>query len=338
MKVVIPMAGYGTRLRPHTWSKPKPLVTVAGKPVLGHVLDTVAGLPFVDEVIFTVGYLGEQVEEYVRQEYPGLRARYIEQRELLGQSHAVWLAREHLAGPMLMIFVDTLIEADLSRLAQEKAGAVAFVKAVPDPRRFGVAEVGPHGRVTRLVEKPQDAANNLAVVGLYYFADAAALLQAIEAQMARKTQLKGEYFLADAINILLAGGLEMRVEPVEVWMDCGTPESLLETNRFLLDHGRDNSAEAARRPHSTGLYRPDRRAAPGGHRAARHHRRRLRHREVDLAGLDRRCRVEHRRHDAGPVADRAGRPRRRPPPLAQRRRFVRSRLRLGIPRLPAGHL
>jgi len=248
MKVVIPMAGYGTRLRPHTWSKPKPLVTVAGKPVLGHVLDTVAGLPFVDEVIFTVGYLGEQVEEYVRQEYPGLRARYIEQRELLGQSHAVWLAREHLAGPMLMIFVDTLIEADLSRLAQEKAGAVAFVKAVPDPRRFGVAEVGPHGRVTRLVEKPQDAANNLAVVGLYYFADAAALLQAIEAQMARKTQLKGEYFLADAINILLAGGLEMRVEPVEVWMDCGTPESLLETNRFLLDHGRDNSAEAARRP------------------------------------------------------------------------------------------
>jgi glucose-1-phosphate thymidylyltransferase len=89
MKVVIPMAGYGTRLRPHTWSKPKPLVTVAGKPVLGHVLDTVAGLPFVDEVIFTVGYLGQQVEEYVRQEYPGLRASYIEQRELLGQSHAV---------------------------------------------------------------------------------------------------------------------------------------------------------------------------------------------------------------------------------------------------------
>jgi glucose-1-phosphate thymidylyltransferase len=248
MKVIIPMAGYGTRLRPHTWSKPKPLVTVAGKPVLGHVLDTVAGLPFVDEVIFIVGYLGQQIEEYVHQAYPRLRARFIEQRELLGQSHAIWLAREQLSGPMLMIFVDTLIEADLSRLAEEKSGAVAFVKAVPDPRRFGVAEVGPQGRVTRLVEKPQDTANNLAVVGLYYFADSAALLRAIETQMERRAQLKGEYFLADAINVLLDGGLEMRVEPVEVWMDCGTPESLLGTNRYLLDHGRDNSAEAARRP------------------------------------------------------------------------------------------
>ena len=248
MKVVIPMAGYGTRLRPHTWSKPKPLVAVAGKPLLGHVLDTFAGLSFVDEVIFIVGYLGQQVEDYVRQAYPDLRARYIEQREMLGQSHAIWLARQHLAGPMLMVFVDTLIEADLSSLGQETAGAVAYVKAVPDPRRFGVAEVGKNGRVTRLVEKPADVSNNLAVVGLYYFRESAELLKAIDVQMERKEQLKGEYFLADAINVMLQGGLEMRVEPVDVWMDCGTPESLLETNRFLLDHGRDNSAEAAARP------------------------------------------------------------------------------------------
>jgi len=248
MKVVIPMAGYGTRLRPHTWSKPKPLVAVAGKPLLGHVLDTFAGLSFVDEVIFIVGYLGQQVEDYVRQAYPDLRARYIEQREMLGQSHAIWLARQHLAGPMLMVFVDTLIEADLASLGHETAGAVAYVKAVPDPRRFGVAEVGKNGRVTRLVEKPADVSNNLAVVGLYYFRESAELLKAIDVQMERKEQLKGEYFLADAINVMLQGGLEMRVEPVDVWMDCGTPESLLETNRFLLDHGRDNSAEAAARP------------------------------------------------------------------------------------------
>jgi len=248
MNVVIPMAGYGTRLRPHTWSKPKPLVTVAGKPVLGHVLDTIAGLPSLDEVIFVVGYLGQQVEDYVRRAYPALRARYIEQRELLGQSHAIWLARQHLGGPMLMIFVDTLVDADLSRLDGEAAGAVAFVKAVPDPRRFGVAEVGADGRVTRLVEKPQDMANNLALVGLYYFRQSADLLAAIESQMERGAQLKGEYFLADAINIMLERGLAMRVESVGVWLDCGTPESLLETNRYLLDHGRDNSADAARRP------------------------------------------------------------------------------------------
>ena len=248
MKVVIPMAGYGTRLRPHTWSKPKPLVTVAGKQLLGHVLDTFASLPFVEEVVFIVGYLGQQVEEYVQHAYPGLRSRFIEQRELLGQSHAIWLARDRLTGPMLMVFVDTLIEADLSRLGQEKAGGVAYVKAVPDPRRFGVAEVGVNGRVTRLVEKPENVSNNLAVVGQYYFRESAELLKAIDVQMERRAQLKGEYFLADAINVMLQDGLDMRVEPVEVWMDCGTPESLLETNRYLLDHGRDNSAEAADRP------------------------------------------------------------------------------------------
>jgi len=116
MKIVIPMAGYGTRLRPHTWSKPKPLVTVAGKPVLGHVLDTFSSLPSIDEVIFIVGYLGDMVQVYVAQAYPHLNARYVEQHEMLGQSHAIWLARQGLEGPMLMVFVDTLIETDLSTL------------------------------------------------------------------------------------------------------------------------------------------------------------------------------------------------------------------------------
>ncbi len=248
MRVVIPMAGFGTRLRPHTWSRPKPLLTVAGKPVLGHVLDTFADLPFIDEVVFVVGYLGDQIEAYVSRAYPHLKARYVEQKDMLGQSHAIWLARETLEGPMLMIFVDTLIEADLSRLADEPGEAVAFVQQVADPRRFGVADVGPDGWVQRLVEKPQDLSNNLAVVGLYYFHEAAELVAAIEEQMARGAQLKGEFYLTDAINVMLQRGLKMRVEPVPVWMDCGKPESLLETNRYLLDHGRDNSAEVARRP------------------------------------------------------------------------------------------
>ena len=247
MRIVIPMAGYGTRLRPHTWSKPKPMVSVAGKPVIGHVLDTFDRLPRIDEVIFIVGYLGEQVESYVSQVYPHLNAHYIEQRDLLGQSHAIWLARERLDGPMLMVFVDTLIEADLTKLPSEKAEAVAWVKAVPDPRRFGVAEVGPEGWVRQLIEKPTDAGNNLAVVGFYYFRESARLIEAIEQQMQKQVQIGGEFYLVDAINVLLAQGLKMRVEPVEVWQDCGKPESLLETNRYLLDHGRDNSALAAQR-------------------------------------------------------------------------------------------
>ena len=247
MKIVIPMAGYGTRLRPHTWSKPKPLVTVAGKPVLGHVLDTFSSLPRIDEVVFVVGYLGDMVQAYVSQAYPHLTARYVEQHEMLGQSHAIWLAREGLHGPMLMVFVDTLIEVDLSTMSSEKAEAVAWVKETDDPRRFGVAEVGPDGWVRRLVEKPQDRSNNLAVVGFYYFQEADRLLAAIEEQMARKEHLGNEYYLADAINIMLAGKMKMRAQQVEVWQDCGKPETMLETNRYLLDHGRDNSAEASAR-------------------------------------------------------------------------------------------
>lgn len=248
MKIVVPMAGFGTRLRPHTWSKPKPLVAVAGKPVLGHILDLFAQLPSADEVVFIVGYRGDQVQEYVGRAYPHLKARYVEQTELLGQSHAIWLAREWLTGPLLVVFVDTLVDTQLGGLPSETADAVAWVKPVPDPRRFGVAEVGPDGRVIRLVEKPQDMTNNLAVVGFYYFRQGEKLVQAIEDQIAQRQQLHGEYFLVDAVNIMLHAGLKMRVEPVSVWNDCGQPESLLATNRYLLEHGRDNSAEVARQP------------------------------------------------------------------------------------------
>ncbi|MGD8602984.1 MAG: sugar phosphate nucleotidyltransferase [Anaerolineales bacterium] len=247
MKIVIPLAGYGTRLRPHTWSKPKPLVNVAGKPVLGHVLDMFKDLPKIDEVIFIVGYLGEQVEEYVSEAYPDLNARYVIQDEMLGQSHAIWLARDGLTGPMIMAFVDTLIETDLSQLSNEKAQAVAWVKEVEDPRRFGVVVLGADGKVEKLIEKPSDMNNNLAVVGFYYFYKAEDLIAAIETQMEEGDQLKGEWYLADAINFMLDHGLDMRVEPVEVWKDCGKPEPLLDTNRYLLEHGRDNSDRAAQK-------------------------------------------------------------------------------------------
>jgi len=246
MKIVIPMAGYGKRLRPHTWSKPKPLVSVAGKTVLGHVLDQFASLPDIEEVIFIVGYLGEQVGEYVETNYPHLKTRYVEQREMSGQSHAIWLAREGLSGPMLMVFVDTLIETDLSSIPQEKFDAVAWVKEVPDPRRFGVAETDDSGIVHKLVEKPDDISNNLALVGFYYFKEAADLLAAIKKQMETGKALKGEFYLADAINIMLEDGLNMRVQRVEVWEDCGKPDALLQTNRYLLEHGRDNSTEAGK--------------------------------------------------------------------------------------------
>jgi glucose-1-phosphate thymidylyltransferase len=243
MKIVIPLAGFGKRLRPHTFTKPKPLVIVAGKPVLGHVLDMFQTLDNVEEIIFIVGHLGEQIEAYVAEEYPGIRACYYRQEELNGQSTALYLARERLQGPMLMVFVDTIIQADLAGLKSETADAVTWVKPVEDPRRFGVAEVGADGCVTRLVEKPTDKRNNLVVVGFYYFKQAERLMAAIEEQIERDIRTQDEYFLADAVNLMLAHGARMRVQPVDVWLDCGKAETVLETNRYLLEHGHDNSAE-----------------------------------------------------------------------------------------------
>jgi glucose-1-phosphate thymidylyltransferase len=249
LKVVIPMAGLGTRLRPHTWSKPKPLVSVAGKAVLDHIIDSLSSLPDPDniELISIVGNQGDQIEEYVREHYPALKAHYIVQENPRGQSHAIKLAQEYLDGPTIVILGDTLIRSDLSFLAKEEADAIAWVKPVPDPRRFGVVELGEDGWVKRLIEKPADLRNNLAVVGFYYINEARDLLKAIDEQIHRNLQLKGEFYLVDAMNIMLEHGLKMRTHLVDVWLDAGTPEALLETNRYLLENGQDNSHEACLR-------------------------------------------------------------------------------------------
>jgi glucose-1-phosphate thymidylyltransferase len=163
-----------------------------------------------------------------------------------GQSHAISLASEYLDGPLLVIYADTLINTDFSFLSTETAEAVAWVKAVPDPRRFGVASLGEDGWVTHLVEKPKDMDNNLALVGCYYFQNPQMLLQAIEEQMRRNISLKNEFYLADAVNVMLEHGLKLRIEPVETWLDAGTIDDVLSTNRYYLEHGHDNSVEACK--------------------------------------------------------------------------------------------
>lgn len=248
LKIVIPMAGYGTRLRPHTWSRPKQMISLAGKSVIAHLVDMFSTLPNPENVefVFIVGYLGDKVEAYMEEYHPEVNVKYVVQEEMRGQSHAIYLAKEYLNGPMVMVFADTLIETNLSFLVDEEADMVAWVKPVPDPRRFGVTELGEDGWVKRLIEKPKDVSNNLAVVGFYYFKDASALLGAIEEQMEQGRQLKGEFYLADAINIMLEKGCKMRTERVQIWLDAGTVEAVLETNRYLLKHGHDNTADVGR--------------------------------------------------------------------------------------------
>ena len=246
LQIVILMAGYGTRLRPHTHSKPKQLIRLADKMVLDHVLDTFTTIPgsLKIEFIFIIGYLGNQIRDYMHQVHPELKVTYVEQPEMRGQSHAVSLARDYLDSPVLVFYADTLIESDFSFLASEQAGAVTWVKAVPDPRRFGVANLGENGWVTHLVEKPKDMKNNLALVGGYYFQNPQLLLQAIDEQMQRNLSLKNEFYLADAVNVMLEHGLKMRVQPVEIWLDAGTTADVLSTNRYYLEHGHANSAES----------------------------------------------------------------------------------------------
>ncbi|PKN97663.1 MAG: nucleotidyltransferase [Chloroflexi bacterium HGW-Chloroflexi-4] len=242
-KIVIPMAGLGSRMRPHTWNRPKPLLYLAGMTVLDHSLDQFKTLPDVEhaEYVFIVSpNQGEQIQEHMQAVHPEKKVHFIVQEQMEGQSKALYLAKELLDGRLLVAFSDTLIETDLTFLSAETADGIAWVKPMEDPRRFGVVEVDQNRFAKKLTEKPSDISNNLVVVGFYYFREGRKLIEAIEEQVSRKDSLKGEYFLSNAINILLEHGAKIKAKQTEVWLDAGIPEALLETNRYLLDHGRCN--------------------------------------------------------------------------------------------------
>jgi glucose-1-phosphate thymidylyltransferase len=244
MQVIIPLAGFGSRLRPHTYTKPKPMINVAGKPVLGHILDKLSAAN-VRDVSFVTGYLGDKIQEYVEQNYPRITGRYVEQKVLDGQASAILLAKHFVSGPTFIVFVDTLADADLSVLKNTDADGVIYVKEVDDPRRFGVVKLDEHGYIQRFVEKPSAMDNKLVVIGMYYVKDAQLLMRCCEDLVQRKIQTKGEFFLADAFNLMIERGAKLRTQRVDVWLDAGKPDAVLETNRYLLAHGHDNSAHWA---------------------------------------------------------------------------------------------
>ncbi len=240
LTVVIPMAGYGKRLRPQTWSKPKPLVQVAGKTVLDHVLEIIGTAANLENcrLALIIGYLGDQIKAHMQEYYPSVETNFYTQVEMLGQTHAIAIAREQIEGPTLILFADTIVHDDLSFLLDPdfREDGVVWVKQVEDPRRFGVVVTGEDGYIQDIIEKPDSMDNDLAVVGYYYFARGEDLMAAIDQQLNQNMINKGEYYIADAMKLMIEQGAELMPKTVDVWLDAGVPGTVLETNRYLLDH------------------------------------------------------------------------------------------------------
>lgn len=233
LSVIIPLAGKGTRLRPHTHSTPKPLLHVAGKPVLGHILDKLVELG-VKDVYITTGYLKEKVEKYVTSNYK-FNVTFREQKSMDGSAGAVRLFSDVVKGPAFIIFVDTLFDTDLSILKKTVDDGIIWVKAVEDYQRFGVVVADKDGRITDMIEKPKDPISKLANIGLYYVKDSKAMFSCIEELYSKDMKLKGEFFLPDAFKLMVKSGKKLRAVEVDGWYDCGQKDTLLETNRILLE-------------------------------------------------------------------------------------------------------
>jgi len=232
MKVIIPVAGIGTRLRPHTHTAPKPLLHVAGKPILGHILDELEGLR-PEQVVFVIGHMGEQIIDFVKRHYD-YETLFIEQTELLGLGYAVYLALEQTGdAEVLVLLGDTIIDADLSAFVEAGPNVIGL-KMVDDPQRFGIAETE-GGRITHLVEKPTDPASNLAVVGVYYFTAARVLRDELHRLIDRDITTRGEYQITDALQAMIEAGHHLAPFEIDRWYDCGKKETLLATNRALLE-------------------------------------------------------------------------------------------------------
>ena len=241
MKVIIPLAGKGTRLRPHTHLVPKPMLKIAGKPVMAYILEDLEKLGNVDQVVYVTGHLKEKVEAYTRKEFAKLPAVFVEQVVQDGTAGAVKLAQPYVDRDVLIIFVDTIFETDLSVIKNTDADGIIWVKEVEDYQRFGVVVTDADGNMTQIVEKPTTPISKRANIGLYYIKNWKLLYEGIDHVLTEPTN-KGEYYLTDAFQYMIDKGAKIKVIDVEGWYDAGKLDTLLETNRTVLQKG------AARRP------------------------------------------------------------------------------------------
>lgn len=241
MKVIIPLAGKGTRLRPHTHLVPKPMLKIAGKPVMDYILEDLRALGNVEQVIYVTGHLKEKVEEHARKDFGDLPAVFVEQKVQDGTAGAVKLAQPYVDQDVLIIFVDTIFETDLSVIRNTDADGIIWVKEVEDYQRFGVVVTDKDGNMTRIVEKPSTPISKRANIGLYYVKNWKLLFEGIDHTL-KQPPNKGEYYLTDAFQYMIDKGAKLKVIDVEGWYDAGKLDTLLETNRIVLEKGK------ARRP------------------------------------------------------------------------------------------
>ncbi|MCS7297798.1 MAG: sugar phosphate nucleotidyltransferase [Bacteroidia bacterium] len=244
MRWIIPMAGEGKRLRPHTFTTPKPLFPILGKPVIQWLMEEVyRALPEpVEKMVFIIRDLKEEHRQFLIRlaEEWGAQAFFCTQHEPLGTAHAIFQAKEYLQGPCLIMFADTIFRAAI-QVPRDAEGAL-WVKRVEDPRNYGVVELSPEGYIRRLIEKPEAPLSDLAIIGVYFFQQAERLLPAIEYLFQHQIQSKGEYQLTDALQWLCDKGMKLRALPVEEWLDCGSRSLILKAQARLLETSRNLAA------------------------------------------------------------------------------------------------
>jgi glucose-1-phosphate thymidylyltransferase len=246
MKAIIPAAGVGTRLRPHTYSIPKILLNVAGKPMISHIIDDLIKVKGLDEIIIIVGHLADKVEEYIRKAYSGktkVKFEFVQQTEMLGLGHAVYQAKDYLKSePVVIILGDTIFEFDLIGFLSQKNSSIG-VKDVEDPKRFGVVETGKDGFITRMIEKPSGpevTPSKKAIAGIYLIRNSDNLFKSIEHIIKNNVRTKNEYQLTDALQNMIDNSEKFTAFEIENWFDCGKPETLLSTNKYLLEKNFSN--------------------------------------------------------------------------------------------------
>ncbi len=233
MKAIIPAAGEGTRLRPHTYSTPKALLNVAGKPILAHIIDIIIDAG-VDDIAVIVGYKGKQIEEYVTTAYKSINSSFYFQEEISGIASAVNLAKDYLTDePVFIVLGDTIFSAELPDVFAGEYSALG-VQEVEDPRRFGTAELDSDGFITQLVEKPEHPKTNLTLAGLYYIREGKVLAEATGQLIASCKRTRGEFQITDALQVMIDNGEKTKTFPLTGWYDCGKYDAILSTNQFLL--------------------------------------------------------------------------------------------------------